>query len=354
MAPVLRSRRTPGYSQPALFAGPINTTGLAALPPELLLEIVNCFRSIRTPWAVTKNPLSRAQRDRQAIIRTLSQLCRSFRQTLLPFVWRNIEVCTVKEETWAKRSAKFKSIDGARYATWQKELAYDLINQLETVTIRNPQYATHVQNVCVIITCFSLPTVLPEFAKCLSLLPNLKVLQLQCEVSGGALQKAFHGYEYKGIRTVVIPFSNAEILRACPSVHWLHLTHASSRTPRPSDDRQKFKSVHKLTGISKPFVLSSLVPKLPKLKHVQLIASGTYAQCTNCIEQLSKLLKLQTIEIRCSADCRVSKEELEELEKRARDVLKNLPVIQGVKRTVRLRPPTLRTSNAGGVEPVGG
>ncbi|TFK76188.1 hypothetical protein BDN72DRAFT_830725 [Pluteus cervinus] len=335
MAPTLRSRKTVAYSQPARFTGPINTTGLAALPPELLLEIVDYFRSVRTVWSVTGGPLPRAQRDRQIVIRILSQLCRSFRHA-------NIEVCTVKEETWAKRGSRIKGIDGVRYAAWQKELAYDLINQLETVTIRNPQYAAHVQNVSVIITRFSLPTVLPEFARCLSLLPNLATLQLHSEVPSIfnfhhniPLQKAFRGYKYKGIRTLVIPPSNIGILRACPNVHWLHLTQAGY-APNLADDHHQY-GLHELTGVSSPFFLSGLASKLPHLNYIQLIASGVYADCAKCIKELPKFPELKTIEIRYPANSRISKKEFDALEKSASDVLGRLPSIQGIKRTVRLR-----------------
>lgn len=124
--------------QQAIRAGPVNTTGLPALPTELLLEIVSHFPVIPIPLFRTK-PYSAEYLARTQALRALSQMCMSLRRVFLPLVWQRIEVCASP------------MIIGNRYRRpiqrppWVKELATELVQQLEIVTIRDPSLASYVK-----------------------------------------------------------------------------------------------------------------------------------------------------------------------------------------------------------------
>src|SRR6266576_4836331 len=134
MAPRLRSSHA-RERQAILETGfPVNTRGLPALPAELLLEIASQTAAAPIPNYIP-HPLSVNVLERTTTLRILSQLCRSLRSALLPALWERIEACTT---TSATRS------DQPR---WQKDIAVDLVAQLETVTIREPSLASYVKYV---------------------------------------------------------------------------------------------------------------------------------------------------------------------------------------------------------------
>jgi len=149
MAPRLRSGK--GFTrdeilahQKALRAGTANTTGFPALPTELLLEIVSHFPAIPLPMGrrdrASVYPASFLEKPR--ILRALSQMCRSLRSIFLPYVWQKIEVCAnprIPENISATSARRFHR------PLVSKELATELITQLEIVTIRDPTLAQYIK-----------------------------------------------------------------------------------------------------------------------------------------------------------------------------------------------------------------
>ena len=133
MAPCLRSARTVERTAALETGLPVNTRGLPTFPAELLLEILSHISEdiIPIPNKVAK-PLPPKYLERTAILRTLSQLCRSLRNVALPTLWEKIEA-------WAMHGR----------IGWQKGIATDLIAQLETVTIRAPSLASYVRYVVI-------------------------------------------------------------------------------------------------------------------------------------------------------------------------------------------------------------
>ena len=130
--------------QQALRAGIANTTGLPALPTELLFEIISHFPAVPLPMGkhdrVGVYPASYLEQPR--ILRAFSQMCRSLRSIFLPYVWQKIEVCAnpgVHDgmSVMAARKHERNLVN--------KKLATELISQLEIVTIRDPTLAQHVQ-----------------------------------------------------------------------------------------------------------------------------------------------------------------------------------------------------------------
>jgi hypothetical protein len=147
MAPSLRSGKGSTRAEVlahknALRAGIANTTGFPALPTELLLEITSYLKSVPVPMCchhprhVLVYPASYLEKHQ--ILRAFSQMCRSLRSTFLPHVWRTIEVCAS-----AKLDKKATSMRVLRKVN--KELATELVRQLEIVTIRDPTLARYVR-----------------------------------------------------------------------------------------------------------------------------------------------------------------------------------------------------------------
>jgi hypothetical protein len=190
MAPRLRSSARKVKREAALETGlPVNARGLPTFPVELLLEILSHASedSIPIPNKIAK-PLPPKYLERTNTLRTLSQLCRSLRNVALPALWEKIEAWATTSEyplhTLYKRTG------------WQKDIATDLVSQLETVTIRAPSLASYVRYVCVIyliyrsqdlnlhrvvnvlITPHSADTVLIELARCMALMKNLHTVQI--------------------------------------------------------------------------------------------------------------------------------------------------------------------------------
>ena len=118
----------------------VNTRGLPTFPVELLLEILSHISedSVPIPNKIAR-PLPPEYLERGTTLRTLSQLCRSLRNVALPTLWEKIEA-------WATTS---EYPPGSLYKRirWQKDIATDLVAQLETVTIRAPFLASHVRYV---------------------------------------------------------------------------------------------------------------------------------------------------------------------------------------------------------------
>ncbi|KAK2462992.1 hypothetical protein APHAL10511_004979 [Amanita phalloides] len=140
----------------------LNTKGLPTVPAELLLEILSYMQTMPIPC--NSEPIRAEYKERSMALCALFQTCRSLRSALRPFVWERIEVCTANGDTFSNR--------------WCKDVATDLIEQLEIVTIREPSFASHVKTVTVVISNHCLHKVLREFSRCLALMPNLQTIQI--------------------------------------------------------------------------------------------------------------------------------------------------------------------------------
>lgn len=113
-----------------------NTTGLAILPDELLLEILSYYPEsepdLNEEYSEEDANAHFSRRERLTV---LSQTCRNLRRFLRPYVWRRIEVFTGMR------------VSAGEILNTHEKLALELLRQLEIVTIRAPELAEYVKYV---------------------------------------------------------------------------------------------------------------------------------------------------------------------------------------------------------------
>jgi hypothetical protein len=126
-----------------------------------------------------------------------------------------------------------------------KKYAEELVRQLEVVTVREPSLAKHVKSVKllavsliwsilnylnqysfvnVIVTEYSVDTVLAELARCIALFPNLHTVQLHFRFTRERRHRvadAFKSYQYPSIRNVFMCPMSFIFLCACPRVRFV-------------------------------------------------------------------------------------------------------------------------------------
>ncbi|KAF7326292.1 hypothetical protein MKEN_00482400 [Mycena kentingensis (nom. inval.)] len=243
----------------------LNTSGLPSLAAELLLEITSHLTAIPVP-TYTFHVLSRDYLAPIQGLRSLSQTCSYLRRVLLPIAWAHLQVCASAEV------APDYSYDNERhhpqhlYRIWDDKLAkyfaWELVEQMETVTVRNESLAEHVRTMSVVLSDYSSASILSEFIHTLSLLPNLKTLQVlrmaQVATWSGVYSRsrsngwgwisplktiiADGSYNFSSIQTLVLHPRALAVAFACPNAKELvvrtdfakHYRGLSSR-PDPDD-----------------------------------------------------------------------------------------------------------------------
>ena len=212
-----------------------NTTGLATLPDELLLEILSFYpESEPDPKEKYSKEEADAHFARRERLITLSQTCRNLRRFLRPYVWRRIEVFT-----------------GMRVSTGEvldtpEKLALELIRQLEIVTVRDPELADFVKYVPrvtfgnfdpsdfriisvvnIMIGDYCVKNVLGELARCLDIFPNVHTLKLDHQMSPVTLDRAItYGFgrhkSFPQIRFVTLRPECVSFLSYLPGVRYFY------------------------------------------------------------------------------------------------------------------------------------
>ncbi len=117
-----------------------NTSGLAILPDELLLEIVSYLPSLPAPSEKHNSKDAMAYVKQRDLLHALSKSCRHLRRFFRPYVWRRLEVTSGMRIGKTILGPRGRKKGEAAYAT-------ELVRQLEIVTIRDPSLADHVQYV---------------------------------------------------------------------------------------------------------------------------------------------------------------------------------------------------------------
>lgn len=143
MAPRTRSNRIEMLARKKMLASgqTFNTSGFAALPDELYLEIISHFPVYPIPCRYEYANIE-AVRDRHLTLLALSQTCRSLRPAFLRYLWQRIEVYDNMETGKGPLEPRYN---------WSpvmiKRYAEELVRQLEVVTVREPNLARHVKSV---------------------------------------------------------------------------------------------------------------------------------------------------------------------------------------------------------------
>jgi hypothetical protein len=142
MAPRTRSNRIEMLAREKMLASgqTFNTSGFAALPDELYLEIISHFPTYPIPRGFKSVDIE-AVRDRHLTLLALSQTCRSLRPAFLRYLWQRIEVYDEMETGKGRLHPRWhRSFTSKAYAE-------ELVRQLEVVTVREPSLARHVKSV---------------------------------------------------------------------------------------------------------------------------------------------------------------------------------------------------------------
>ncbi|CAA7267715.1 unnamed protein product [Cyclocybe aegerita] len=224
MAPRTRSNRVEMLAKQELIAKgmPPNAHGLPGLPNEIYLEILSHIPAAPVP---TLTMIDEAHRDRHQTLLALSQTCRSLRRVFLPRLWQRIEVLDDKHEGYG-RAVMYSRVRGyERPNKPDRKFVEDLVSLLEVVTVREPNLAIYVNVVNVTVLDYSVDTVLPELARCMTLFPNLHTVQLNLKLKRQRhmfLQDVFEPYSYPNVHTACLSESAIPFLYVCPGLRKLH------------------------------------------------------------------------------------------------------------------------------------
>ncbi|TRM67528.1 hypothetical protein BD626DRAFT_625964 [Schizophyllum amplum] len=205
-----------------------------SLPDELLLEVVNSYPRVSLH---TKRTALYGEEYlvRHRSIYALSQTCRRLRNVFLPYVWQSIEAFASKYQV--DDPAKPNRMNLPDGILWKKELATDLVRQLEIVTIRDPTLAPYVQTVTVWLSDYSWAGVWPEFCRALAELPNLHTLHIvySMQATGRwifekrSFLEMLDRRSLPSVRNLAIPWKLANLLPSMPETQRLYFTDATPR-----------------------------------------------------------------------------------------------------------------------------
>lgn len=106
--------------------------------------------------------------------------------------------------------------------------------------------------IVVTLTRYQTATILPAFAQCLSILPNLHTIEIAHAHSKmmSHLKSAFEGKKFPTVRTVSLPSCAHAILRCCPAVENVTCTSGDGGTLISALAAAKCNKLTKVSGIT--------------------------------------------------------------------------------------------------------
>ncbi|SJL12601.1 uncharacterized protein ARMOST_16029 [Armillaria ostoyae] len=306
----LRSRKrircsTPGIEiPPQQEAARTVRTSLPSFPVELLLEIFSYWPSIPISRPDSPALFPNIYLERTRTLQALTQTCSSLRAILLPLAWQNLEACSCSH---LPPSRPTPSLAGK----YGNEVMTELLRQAEIVTIRNPTLAIYVQTVSVTLTKIHATQVFEEFARCLSLLPNVKTLQifgLGFEGAETKLSRAFASVILPSVRVLAVPREGVALFSSVPNVrditflahnHTYHTEYCARSVARhfPHIERLRFRGSLVATNLDR------LTHKLPELRELGPVGLDYYVPMSRhrgivpltSLECLSRLEKIHVL-----------------------------------------------------------
>ncbi|KAJ7588324.1 hypothetical protein C8J56DRAFT_67920 [Mycena floridula] len=209
----------------------VNHQGLPALPTEMLLEISSHYAIFDVTRVSDHRMLPAKYLEYRAALKALSQTCKSLRSVFLPILWQRIEACAspvLSAETTSR--SELRMTQPARESL-QRYITKALLEQMETVTVRNPALAQQVRIFHAIILDLSYETTLPAIAECMKQLPNLQTVYFV----GHDLQKfgsmcslvsrTFREFTYPSVRNVVLFDQCNPMLYSFPDARCINWNH---------------------------------------------------------------------------------------------------------------------------------
>ncbi|KDR68718.1 hypothetical protein GALMADRAFT_256541 [Galerina marginata CBS 339.88] len=220
MAPRTRSNRVEQLARQKLLASgrSFNTHGFPALPDELYLEIISNLPPIPVPTKDVRVN-TKALRNRQQTLFSLSQTCRSLRRVFLRYLWQRIEVFDGMETAKGPLPALNTAWVKPRFKNYvYKQYAEELVRQLEIVTVRDPSLAQYVNILNVLVLDYSIDAVFPELLRCMGLFPNLHTVQICFPFPRRHFdpKEILKAYKFPQICNVCVSPDSAYFLSSCP------------------------------------------------------------------------------------------------------------------------------------------
>ncbi|KAF9482355.1 hypothetical protein BDN70DRAFT_435913 [Pholiota conissans] len=199
-------------------------TGFLSLSDEMYLEILSHFPVYSFPAQFSRNDAEIYGQTRLTIS-ALSRTCRKLRRIFLRYLWQRIEVYH-RMDLGKGPLHKIQHANGKmRLLSGSRVYAMELVQQLETVTIRNPRLAEYVNVLDILVVDYSAKTILPELAWCIEQMPNLHTVHIQFalnESQYNLIPQSFSAYTYPQIKNMFVTTNGSSLLRHCPNAQLVH------------------------------------------------------------------------------------------------------------------------------------
>ncbi|KAJ7504126.1 hypothetical protein B0H11DRAFT_1980906 [Mycena galericulata] len=238
-----------------------SSTGLLVMPVELLHLIASHFgRSVEVPYVELRtageNPhLPSEYLYRLIALRAVSQTCNQLRLVFLPILWECMDICVQSP----KGSVFYKALG-------------ELLKRTSEGLASEPELLSHIETVNVILTRYSSAEVLPPFARCLSLMPNMHTVQIIHAHTAMTthLKNGFENTSISSVRKIILPSWAHEVLRCCPEVTHV-ICNGGDGSKLISAIAKSCEKVEMIEGIScNDKIMKRILKAAPNLKEIEL------------------------------------------------------------------------------------
>ncbi|KAJ3519995.1 hypothetical protein NMY22_g12947 [Coprinellus aureogranulatus] len=218
--------------------------------------------------------------ERTNTLRAMSQTCQSWREALLPLLWRDVECGSI-----TRPESKCQ---------WFLQCAPRLIRICGGLGDA-PELALHTRNIRLVISTHRLREALASLVKCLGACRQLKVINVhfaQAEIAMD-VKLAFEGLIFPSVETMILPTQMHNLLRCCPNVKRV-MCHQGDGSQIITAMRQACKSVEVLCGIrSDRSIVERLAKAAPCLRELRFGWQGDIST-----KEMLKILKeLKTLKV---------------------------------------------------------
>ncbi|KAG9318005.1 hypothetical protein JVU11DRAFT_66 [Chiua virens] len=241
---------------------------LERVPDDVLHEILShlptlkethvLFQHRKRPPVVSSDALVRTP-----VLRVLSHTSRLLRSRCIAMAWQRVEICSASLP--AHQISFYRVIGQATRAT------VGVLNAC-------PNLLPLIQTISVCFTRYQSAEIIPAFAACLAMLPNLTTIQVMHAHSKmtTSIKNGFEGKRFPLVRRILLPSSAHGIIKCCPNVEEVTCTEGDGSTIVGSLVKGKCCQVRVLKGIGTP--IKRLAKLLPNLRHIRVMESWEIKQ----------------------------------------------------------------------------